>query len=119
MTKKVLKQDVPRKEDGRIELLFRVRFYPVDVTQVLQYATLYQTFLASRQSVLRNELEISNKDAFMLASLWLQATRGDYDEAEHTLEVRICGSGSGGGVGFAFMLMVYSHLSLRSWPRSS
>lgn len=32
------------------------------------------------KAVLRGELEVSNKDAFMLASLWLQATRGDYDE---------------------------------------
>jgi hypothetical protein len=30
--------------------------------------------------MLRGDLEVSNKDAFMLASLWLQATRGDYDE---------------------------------------
>lgn len=48
MEKKVLKQDIPRKDDGHIELAFRVRFYPVDVTQVLQYVTLYQTFLSSR-----------------------------------------------------------------------
>jgi hypothetical protein len=40
------------------------------------------------QSVVRGELEISNKDGFMLASLWLQATRGDYDEARDTPEVR-------------------------------
>ena len=44
-----MKQDVPVKADGHVELLFRIRFYPVDVTQVLQYVTLYQTFLAARQ----------------------------------------------------------------------
>lgn len=49
LTKTFNKQDVPRKEEGQIELLFRIRFYPVDVTQVLQYVTLYQTFLAARQ----------------------------------------------------------------------
>eukprot|EP00045_Choanoeca_perplexa_P016926 m.235406 g.235406 ORF g.235406 m.235406 type:complete len:797 (+) comp17403_c0_seq2:184-2574(+) len=81
--KKFLKQDIPRKED-HYELEFRIRFFPVDVTHVLQYVTLYQSFLASRQAVLRGELEVTNKDAFILASFALQATRGDYDPAVHT-----------------------------------
>eukprot|EP01147_Barroeca_monosierra_P004399 gene4399-6671_t len=86
LEKKLLKQDVPRKEDF-IELRFCIRFYPVDVTQVLQYVTLYQTFLAARRAVVSNELEVSNKDAFVLASLSMQAILGDYDEAEHSVEV--------------------------------
>lgn len=49
LTKKFVKQDVPLKPDGHAELCFCIRFYPVDVTQVLQYVTLYQTFLAARQ----------------------------------------------------------------------
>ncbi|EGD73140.1 hypothetical protein PTSG_04853 [Salpingoeca rosetta] len=83
LDKKLLKQDIPRTQDF-IELRFCIRFYPVDVTQVLQYVTLYQTFLAARRSVVRNELEISNKDAFMLASLSMQAIHGDYDATKHT-----------------------------------
>lgn len=51
---------------------------------MLQYVTLYQSFLASRQAVLRGELEVTNKDAFILASLALQAIRGDYDPDVHT-----------------------------------
>eukprot|EP00043_Microstomoeca_roanoka_P017841 m.187570 g.187570 ORF g.187570 m.187570 type:complete len:803 (-) comp16714_c0_seq3:1065-3473(-) len=86
LDKKLLKQDIPRNEDF-IELRFCIRFYPVDVTQVLQYVTLYQTFLAARRSVVNNELEISNKDAFMLASLGMQAIHGDYDGTKHTPEV--------------------------------
>ena len=39
------------------------------------------------QSMLRGDLEVSNKDAFMLASLWLQATRGDYSEERDTVPV--------------------------------
>ena len=37
--------------------------------------------------MLRGDLEVSNKDAFMLASLWLQATRGDYSEERDTVPV--------------------------------
>jgi hypothetical protein len=50
---------------------------------VLQYVTLYQTFLSSRQAVLSGDLEVTNKDAFVLGSLALQATLGDYDETKH------------------------------------
>ena len=61
-------------------------FFPF-FSQGLQYVTLYQTFLAARRSVVRNELEVSNKDAFMLASLSMQAIHGDFDPAKHTAEV--------------------------------
>ncbi|EDQ92385.1 uncharacterized protein MONBRDRAFT_14158 [Monosiga brevicollis MX1] len=87
LKKKFLKQDIPRPADAdHYELEFRIRFFPVDVTHVLQYVTLYQTFLSSRQSVIKGELEITNKDAFTLASLALQAVLGDYDETKHTPE---------------------------------
>ncbi len=40
--------------------------------------------MAARRSVLAEELDVSNKDAFLLASLSLQATFGDYNPAVHT-----------------------------------
>eukprot|EP00048_Salpingoeca_helianthica_P015518 m.227187 g.227187 ORF g.227187 m.227187 type:complete len:806 (-) comp17143_c0_seq1:162-2579(-) len=80
--KKILKHLFPRGD--HINLEFSVQFYPMDVTQVMQYVTLYQCFLAARQSVLTEELDVSNKDAFLLASLYLQAIYGDYDAAVHT-----------------------------------
>jgi hypothetical protein len=33
---------------------------------------------------MNEELDVSNKDAFLLASLSLQASRGDFDPAQHT-----------------------------------
>lgn len=55
------------------------RYYPTDVTQVLQYVTLYQTFLATREAVVTGELQVSIKDAMLLAALSCQALRGDVD----------------------------------------
>eukprot|EP00049_Salpingoeca_infusionum_P000510 m.40372 g.40372 ORF g.40372 m.40372 type:complete len:809 (+) comp10434_c1_seq1:87-2513(+) len=83
LEKKVLKQDIPRVED-HIVLEFKIRFYPSDVTQVIQYATLYQTFLTARQGVLLGNLEMNNRDVFMLAAFSLQAIFGDYDAARDT-----------------------------------
>lgn len=80
--KKILKHLFPRGD--HLDLEFCVQFYPMDVTQVMQYVTLYQCFLAARQSVLTEELDVSNKDAFLLASLYLQAVYGDFDPAVHT-----------------------------------
>ena len=61
----------------------------MDVTQVMQYVTLYQCFLAARSAVQSNELDISNKDAFLLASLSLQATKGDFNPAVHTAQMLV------------------------------
>eukprot|EP00053_Salpingoeca_punica_P017075 m.163317 g.163317 ORF g.163317 m.163317 type:complete len:737 (-) comp17110_c2_seq1:638-2848(-) len=82
LDKKVLKHEF--KSTTPIEIEFCIRFFPVDVTQVLQYVTLYQCFLAAKTSVMRDELDVSNKDAFLLGSLALQALKGDYDPAVHT-----------------------------------
>jgi hypothetical protein len=41
MDKKVLKHEFQKKVD-HLEFEFRLMFYPMDITQVLQYATLYQ-----------------------------------------------------------------------------
>eukprot|EP00055_Hartaetosiga_balthica_P006035 m.18532 g.18532 ORF g.18532 m.18532 type:complete len:811 (-) comp4975_c1_seq1:916-3348(-) len=84
LEKKVLKQDIPRRSDF-IELHFAVQFFPIDVTQVLQYSTLYQTFLSARASIMSGDLEVSNKDAFLLASLGLQATHGDFNPEKHSI----------------------------------
>lgn len=55
------------------------RYYPIDVTEVLQYVTLYQCFLAARRGVVNQELHVSARDSMLLAALSLQATKGDYD----------------------------------------
>lgn len=41
LDKKVLKHDWPKNLE-HLELEFRIQYYPMDVTQVLQYVTLYQ-----------------------------------------------------------------------------
>ena len=78
MDKKIIKHEFPKKAD-HIELELRVRFYPIDVTQVLQYVTLNQCFLEARRSVVNQELLVSARDSMLLAALSLQATKGDYD----------------------------------------
>eukprot|EP00051_Salpingoeca_urceolata_P001249 m.39564 g.39564 ORF g.39564 m.39564 type:complete len:1241 (+) comp11285_c0_seq1:36-3758(+) len=84
LEKKILKHEFPKSD--HLELEFRIRFYPMDVTQVLQYVTLYQCFLAAKHSIVCGELDVSNKDAMLLASLALQAQRGDCDVADVTAE---------------------------------
>lgn len=78
MDKKILKHDFPKGSD-HIELYFKIRFYPMDVTQVLQYVTLYQVFLAAHQSVIQEDIRVSSRDSMLLAALNLQATKGDYN----------------------------------------
>jgi hypothetical protein len=78
LDKKLLKHDFPKKAD-HIEIELRVRFFPIDATQVLQYVTLYQCFLTARNAVLGEELLVSSRDAMLLAALSLQATKGDYN----------------------------------------
>jgi hypothetical protein len=81
--KKVLKHDWPKKADP-LELEFRLLYYPLDVTMVLQYATLYQAFLAAKTDVVRGRLDrLVPKDAVLLAALAFQAQRGDYSPALH------------------------------------
>lgn len=71
-----------------IELSFKIRFYPIDVTQVLQYVTLYQVdtpnncyshpqlkfqaFLAARHDVVNGKLSVTARDSMLLAALSLQ-----------------------------------------------
>eukprot|EP00042_Codosiga_hollandica_P046244 m.484138 g.484138 ORF g.484138 m.484138 type:complete len:798 (-) comp57197_c1_seq9:252-2645(-) len=84
---KVLKHEFPKGD--HIELQFCIRFFPLDVTSVIQYATLYQVFLAAMSAVTKGDIEISNSDALLLAALALQATRGDYDAGTHTAQYLI------------------------------
>ena len=83
MDKKVMKHEF-KKGQEHIELEFRIRFPPMDVTQVMQYVTLYQAFLAARRAVVTEELSCTGKDAMLLAALSLQALRGDYNPEVHS-----------------------------------
>lgn len=84
MDKKVVKHEF-RKEKGveHIDLQLEIRFYPMDVTQVMQYVTLYQAFLSARRDVVTEKLNVTGKDAMLLAALSMQALRGDYDPSKN------------------------------------
>eukprot|EP00039_Didymoeca_costata_P015190 m.254297 g.254297 ORF g.254297 m.254297 type:complete len:767 (-) comp16170_c2_seq1:2644-4944(-) len=85
MDKKILRHDFDKGTD-HIELSFKIRFYPIDVTQVLQYVTLYQAFLAARHDVVNGKLSVTARDSMLLAALSLQAMRGDYNPEVHTAD---------------------------------
>jgi len=84
MDKKVSKHDFPKKGADHIDLQFEIRFYPMDVTQVMQYVTLYQAFLSARRDVVTEKLTCTGKDAMLLAALSMQALRGDYNPTVHS-----------------------------------
>lgn len=69
----VMKHDFPKGE--HIELEFMIRFHPIDVTQVMQYVTLYQAFLAARRDVVKENIATTGKDSMLLAALSLQVCR--------------------------------------------
>lgn len=86
LDKKVLKHDFQRSNDDVVQLQFRVQFYPMDVTQVLQYATLVAIFQQAQRDILQGKLEVSTKDAHLMSALALQATAGDFNPAVHVYE---------------------------------
>lgn len=56
LDKKILKHDFPKMKGDHLTIRFRIRYYPMDVTQVLQYVTLYQVTPPPLIVVLDSEL---------------------------------------------------------------
>uniref|UniRef100_A0A915BVH6 FERM domain-containing protein n=2 Tax=Parascaris univalens TaxID=6257 RepID=A0A915BVH6_PARUN len=62
-----------------VALLFRVRFYPSDVTVLKEEITRYQLFVQLQRDLLHGRLCCSQNEAAILGALILQAVIGDYD----------------------------------------
>uniref|UniRef100_F1KV10 FERM domain-containing protein 5 n=1 Tax=Ascaris suum TaxID=6253 RepID=F1KV10_ASCSU len=62
-----------------VALLFRVRFYPSDVTVLKEEITRYQLFVQLQRDLLHGRLCCSQNEAAVLGALILQSVIGDYD----------------------------------------
>lgn len=79
--KKISKQDVRKEDDGSIQFLFLVKFYPEDVEEeLIQDITRHLFFLQIKQSILSMHLYCSAEASVLLASYAVQALHGDVDE---------------------------------------
>ncbi|PAV87959.1 hypothetical protein WR25_20246 [Diploscapter pachys] len=88
MDKQIRKQDISRGEDGSLQFLFLVKFYPEDVeTELIQDLTRHLFFLQIKQAILSMELYCSPEAAVLLASYAAQAMYGDYNEETEQLEL--------------------------------
>ncbi|KJH50852.1 FERM PH-like domain protein, partial [Dictyocaulus viviparus] len=78
MDKEIRKQDVPRGEDGCMQFLFLVKFYPEDVEEeLIQDLTRHLFFLQIKQAILSMDLYCSPEASVLLASFAVQAINGD------------------------------------------
>jgi merlin protein len=78
--RKVTDQDLPK--ESPLNLQFRVKFYPEDVSEELvQEITQHLFFLQVRQQILDMEIYCPPEATVLLASYAVQAKYGDYDEA--------------------------------------
>jgi merlin protein len=76
----VTDQDLPK--ESPLNLQFRVKFYPEDVSEELvQEITQHLFFLQVRQQILDMEIYCPPEATVLLASYAVQAKYGDYDEA--------------------------------------
>ncbi|XP_065195898.1 uncharacterized protein LOC135827298 isoform X2 [Sycon ciliatum] len=71
------------KEGGGLRFEFRVRFYPVDPTDMFEELTRYQLVLQVRNDLLQSRLSLPEKLAAELFALVLQSELGDYEPNEH------------------------------------
>jgi hypothetical protein len=80
MADQVTDQDLPK--ESPLNLQFRVKFYPEDVSEELvQEITQHLFFLQVRQQILDMEIYCPPEATVLLASYAVQAKYGDYDEA--------------------------------------
>ncbi|KAJ1363258.1 hypothetical protein KIN20_023085 [Parelaphostrongylus tenuis] len=78
MDREIRKQDVPRGEDGCMQFLFLVKFYPEDVEEeLIQDLTRHLFFLQIKQAILSMDLYCSPEASVLLASFAVQAINGD------------------------------------------
>ncbi|VDM63814.1 unnamed protein product [Angiostrongylus costaricensis] len=81
MDREIRKQDVPRGEDGCMQFLFLVKFYPEDVEEeLIQDLTRHLFFLQIKQAILSMDLYCSPEASVLLASFAVQAINGDCTE---------------------------------------
>uniref|UniRef100_A0A1I7X6C6 FERM domain-containing protein n=1 Tax=Heterorhabditis bacteriophora TaxID=37862 RepID=A0A1I7X6C6_HETBA len=78
MDKEIRKQDVPKGEDGVVQFLFLVKFFPEDVEEeLIQDLTRHLFFLQIKQAILSMDLYCSPEASVLLASFAVQAIHGD------------------------------------------
>ncbi|XP_062513387.1 merlin-like [Corticium candelabrum] len=78
--KKVADQDLPK--ENPLNLYFKVKFYPEDVSEELvQEITQHLFFLQVKQQILDMEIYCPPEASVLLASYAVQAKFGDYDES--------------------------------------
>ncbi|CAI4222224.1 unnamed protein product [Auanema sp. JU1783] len=81
MDKHILKQDVPRSEDGTYQFLFLVKFFPEEVEEeLIQDLTRHLFFVQIKQAILSMFLYCSPEASVLLASYAVQAIHGDCSE---------------------------------------
>ncbi|WKY00625.1 hypothetical protein Q1695_015000 [Nippostrongylus brasiliensis] len=88
MDKEIRKQDVPRGEDGCMQFLFLVKFYPEDVEEeLIQDLTRHLFFLQIKQAILSMDLYCSPEASVLLASFAVQAINGDCTDETGPLDL--------------------------------
>ncbi|VDK62909.1 unnamed protein product [Cylicostephanus goldi] len=84
----IRKQDVPRGEDGCMQFLFLVKFYPEDVEdELIQDLTRHLFFLQIKQAILSMDLYCSPEASVLLASFAVQAINGDCTDETEPLDL--------------------------------
>jgi len=69
--------------NGPYHLVFRVKFYPPNPSEVRENITRYQIVLQLRDDLLKERLVCSVPIHALLASYLVQAEKGDYEPSEH------------------------------------
>ncbi|XP_042865827.1 moesin/ezrin/radixin homolog 1-like [Penaeus japonicus] len=82
LTKKVLQQ-VGKKHDNPIQFKFRAKFYPEDVSEVIQESTLRMFYLQVKNAILSDEVYCPPDASVLLASYAVQAKYGDFNPDFH------------------------------------
>ncbi|ROT73688.1 putative moesin/ezrin/radixin-like 1 isoform X1 [Penaeus vannamei] len=82
LTKKVLQQ-VGKKHENPIQFKFRAKFYPEDVSEIIQESTLRMFYLQVKNAILSDEVYCPPDAAVLLASYAVQAKYGDFNQDFH------------------------------------
>lgn len=82
LNKKVLQQ-VGKKHEDTLQFKFRAKFYPEDVSEIIQETTLRMFYLQVKNAILSDEIYCPPDAAVLLASYAVQAKYGDYVPEYH------------------------------------
>ncbi|KAH7731904.1 CBR-NFM-1 protein [Aphelenchoides avenae] len=84
LDKKIVGQDVAKDDDGSMQFLFVVKFYPESVDEeLIQDITRHLFFLQIKQTIVSMDLYCPPEAAILLASYAAQAAYGDCSENVH------------------------------------